>query len=68
LSNNPIPHSRAKHIEMKHHFIRDHVQKGVLDIQFIDTDHQWVDIFTKPLREEIFDFIKNSMDMHFISE
>jgi len=40
LSTNPILHSRAKHIEIKHHFIRDYVQKGVLDIQFIDTDHQ----------------------------
>ena len=35
----PILHSRAKHIEIKHHFIRDYVQKGILDIQFIDTEH-----------------------------
>jgi len=48
LSKNPILYSRAKHVEIKHHFIRDYVQKGVLDIQFIDTDHQWADIFTKP--------------------
>ena len=32
--------SRAKHIEIKHHYIRDYVQKGILDIQFIDTEHQ----------------------------
>jgi len=44
LSKNPIRHSRAKHIEIKHHFIRDYVQKGILDIQFIDTEHQWADI------------------------
>jgi len=49
LSKNPILHSREKHIEIKHHFIRDYVQKGILDIQFIDTEHQWADIFTKPL-------------------
>jgi len=36
LLKNPILHSRAKHIEIKHHFIRDYVQKGVLDIQFIE--------------------------------
>ena len=36
LSKNPILHSRAKHIEIKHHFIKDYVQKGILDIQFID--------------------------------
>jgi len=40
LSKNSILHSRVKHIEIKHHFIRDYVQKGILDIQFIDTEHQ----------------------------
>ncbi|KAK2403016.1 hypothetical protein QL285_052490 [Trifolium repens] len=68
LSKNPILHSRARHIEIKHHFIRDHVQKGTIDIQFIDTDHQWADIFTKPLAIERFDFIKKNLNMHFISE
>ncbi|WJX51639.1 hypothetical protein P8452_37816 [Trifolium repens] len=68
LSKNPILHSRAKHIEINHHFIRDHVQKGTINIQFIDTDHQWADIFTKPLAIERFDFIKKNLNMHFISE
>ncbi|KAK2398040.1 putative mitochondrial protein [Trifolium repens] len=68
LSKNPILHSRAKHIEIKHHFIRDHVQKGTTDIQFIDTEHQWADIFTKPLAIERFDFIKKNLNMHYISE
>ena len=68
LSKNPILHSRAKHIEIKHHFLRDYVQKGVLDIQFIDTDHQWADIFTKPLTEERFNFIKKNLNMHYILE
>jgi len=39
LSKNTILHSTAKHIEIKHHFIRDYVQKGILDIQFIDIEH-----------------------------
>jgi len=68
LSKNPILHSRAKHIEIKHHSIRDYVQKRVLDIQFIDTDHQWADIFTKPLTVERFNFIKKNLNMHFVSE
>ena len=67
LSKNPILHSRAKHIEIKHHFIRDYVQKGLLDIQFIDTEHQWADIFTKPLTVERFDFLKKNLSMHFVS-
>jgi hypothetical protein len=68
LPKNPILHSRANHIEIKHDFIRDHVQKGAIDIQFIDTDRQWDDIFTKPLAIERFDCIKRNLNMHFISE
>jgi len=59
LSKNPI------HIEIKHHFIRDYVQKGVFDIQFIDTDHQWANIFTKPLTVERFNFIKKKIEHAF---
>jgi len=44
------------------------VQKGILDIQFIDTEHQWADIFTKPLTVERFDFIKKNLNMHFVSD
>ena len=62
LSKNPILHSRAKHIEIKHY-----VQKGILDIQFIDLEHQWTDIFTKPLIVKRFDFIKKNLNMHFVS-
>ena len=65
---NPILHSKAKHIEIKHHFIRDYVQKGILVIQFIDTEHQWADIFTKPLIVERFDFINKNLNMHFMSD
>jgi len=68
LSKNSILHSRAKHIEIKHHFIRDYVQKRILDIKFIDTEHQWADIFTKPLTMERFDFIKKNLNMHFVSD
>ena len=68
LSKNPILHSRVKHIEIKHHFIRDYVQKGILDIQFIDTEHQWANIFIKPLTVERFDFIKKNLNMHFVSD
>jgi len=55
LSKNPSLHSRAKHIEIKHQYIKDYVQKGIRDIQFIDIEHQWADIFTKPLAVERFD-------------
>src|SRR4051812_8618356 len=63
LSKNPILHSKAKHIEIKHHFIRDYVQKGVISLNFVDTDHQWADIFTKPLAEDRFKFILKNISM-----
>ena len=65
---NPILHSRAKHIEIKLHFIRDYVHKGILNLTFIDTDHQWAYIFTKPLAEDKFLFILKNLKMDFCPE
>jgi len=61
LSKNPIQHSRSKHIEIKHHFIRDHVQKKDIVLSFVDTENQLADIFTKPLVEDRFNFIKEKL-------
>jgi hypothetical protein len=49
LSPNPIFHGRAKHIKVRHHFLRDHVKKGDIEMKYIDTERQLADIFTKPL-------------------
>ncbi|WJX46324.1 hypothetical protein P8452_33139 [Trifolium repens] len=61
LSKNPIEHSRSKHIEIKHHFIRDHVNKKDISLVFVDTENQLTDIFTKPLVEDRFNFIKEKL-------
>jgi len=50
----PIQYSKTKHIEIKHHFIRDHVQKGEIKIKFVKTKNQLVDLFTKPLARDRF--------------
>ena len=63
LSQNPIQHSRSKHIEIKHHFIRDHVNKSEIELIFVDTKNQLADIFTKPLVEDRFNFIKNKLNI-----
>jgi hypothetical protein len=49
LAHNPVFHGRAKHIKVRHHFLRDHVEKGDIEMKFIDTERQLTDIFTKPL-------------------
>ena len=64
LSKNPIQHySRSKHIDIKHHFIRDHVSNGDITSEFVDTNNQLADIFTKPLNEERMNFIKRELGM-----
>ncbi|GKD05089.1 retrovirus-related pol polyprotein from transposon TNT 1-94 [Tanacetum coccineum] len=54
ISNNPVLHSRTKHIDIMYHFIRDHILKGDIKLHFVPTDLQLADIFTKPLAEPIF--------------
>jgi hypothetical protein len=63
LSKNPILHSRAKHIKIKCHLLCDYVQKGIFHLKFIDIDHQWDDIFTKPLAKDRLTFILENLFM-----
>ena len=61
LSKNPMQHSRTKHIEIRHHFLRDHAQKSDITLEFASTKDQLDDIFTKPLSEEQFVDIKRQL-------
>ena len=61
LSKNPVMHSRTKHIEIRHHFIRDHVQKRDCVVEFVETNKQLADIFTKPLPKETFFNIRREL-------
>ena len=54
ISNNPVQHSRTKHIEIRHHFLRDHAQKRDITLEFVRSEDQLADILTKPLNEEQF--------------
>jgi len=49
LSKYIVHHSRAKHIDIKHHFIRDHVENGDFVLEFVDSENHLADLFTKPL-------------------
>ncbi|KAL3010727.1 hypothetical protein AAZX31_07G159800 [Glycine max] len=61
ISKNPVLHSRTKHIEISHHFIRDHVLKGDVVLEFVDTKNQLADIFTKALSKDTFYNIRREL-------
>jgi hypothetical protein len=54
IAYNPCEHSRTKHIDIRHHFLRDHAIKGDIVISHVRTNEQLADIFTKPLDEKRF--------------
>jgi hypothetical protein len=49
VAKNPVFHKKMRHVERRHHFLRDHVEKGDIEMMYIDTERQLADIFTKPL-------------------
>ncbi|GJU00275.1 retrovirus-related pol polyprotein from transposon TNT 1-94 [Tanacetum coccineum] len=63
LCCNNVQHSRSKHIDIRHHFIREQVEKGVVELYFIRTEYQLADIFTKALPRERFEFILPRLGM-----
>ncbi|XP_073152668.1 secreted RxLR effector protein 161-like [Henckelia pumila] len=63
ITYNPILHSRTKHIEVRHHFIRDHALKKNIRLEYISTEQQTADIFTKPLPETKFSYFRNILGL-----
>ena len=49
ISHNPIQHSKTKHIELRYHFIKDHILKGNIELIFVPTHEEIADVFTKAL-------------------
>jgi hypothetical protein len=62
MADNPVEHSHTKHIAIRYHFLRDH-QKGGIEIAYINTKDQLVDIFTKPLDEKTFTKLRNELNI-----
>ncbi|GJX80275.1 hypothetical protein Tco_0328424 [Tanacetum coccineum] len=58
LSKNPVLHFRTKHIEIRHHFLRDNVQKGNISIEKVSSEDNITDILTKPLKREPFNLLR----------
>jgi hypothetical protein len=63
MSDNPVEHSRTKHIDIRYHFLRDHQQRRDIEIAYVNTKDQLADIFTKPLYEKTFSKLRNELNI-----
>lgn len=52
MAKNPVQHSKIKYINVRYHFLRDYVEKGLIEIVFCGSDEQISDIFIKALERE----------------
>nr|GEW28599.1 retrovirus-related Pol polyprotein from transposon TNT 1-94 [Tanacetum cinerariifolium] len=67
ISCNPVQHSRTKHIAVRYHFIKEHVEKGTIELYFVKTDYQLAYLFTKALPADRFNYLVRRLGMHSIS-
>ncbi|GKA61636.1 retrovirus-related pol polyprotein from transposon TNT 1-94 [Tanacetum coccineum] len=62
ISCNPVQHSKTKHIDIRYHFIKEHVEKGTVEIYFVRTEYQLPDLFTKSLQKERFEYLVHRIE------
>nr|GEZ02243.1 retrovirus-related Pol polyprotein from transposon TNT 1-94 [Tanacetum cinerariifolium] len=67
ISCNPVQHSRTKHIAVRYHFIKEHVEKGMIELYFVKTDYQLADLFTKALPANRFNYLVRLLGMRSLS-
>ena len=63
ICHNPVQHSKTKHIALRYHFIKDHVEDGNVEVHFVRTTDQLADVFTKALPEASFNKILQGLGM-----
>ena len=63
ISLNPVQHFKTKHIEIRYHFIRDHIRRGEIKLKYVNTHDNLVDIFTKPLDEARFRELRHELNI-----
>ncbi|KAI3681509.1 hypothetical protein L6452_36308 [Arctium lappa] len=63
ISANPVQHTKTKHIDVRYHFYKDNVEKGTIELYFVNIYYHLVDLFTKPLDEKRFNFLISKLGM-----
>nr|GFB32172.1 retrovirus-related Pol polyprotein from transposon TNT 1-94 [Tanacetum cinerariifolium] len=67
ISCNPVQHSKTKHTAVRYHFIKEHVEKGTIELYFVKTDYQLADIFMKALPTDRFNYLVCHLGMRSLS-
>jgi hypothetical protein len=65
IAKTPIFNKRMRHLERRHLFLRDHVEKGDIDMRYIGTERQLTDIFTIPLDASCFAVLRGEIDVYY---
>ncbi|KAL8104410.1 hypothetical protein AgCh_028571 [Apium graveolens] len=68
ITENPVQHSRTKHIDIKYHFSREHVMNGTVELHFVPSEKQLADIFTKPQDESTFSRLVSELVIKIMSQ
>jgi hypothetical protein len=63
MADNLVEHSRTNHIAIWYHFLRDHQQRGDIEIAYVSTKEQLANIFTKPLDEKTFTKLRHELNI-----
>jgi hypothetical protein len=63
IAKNLVFHKRMRHLKRRHHFLRDHFEKGDIEMRYIDTERQFSNIFTKPLDSSHFAALRGEIDV-----
>ena len=61
ISKNPVMHAKTKHIAIKYHYVRDLVEDKKVKMEYIHTKEQIVDIFTKPLPKDAYEYLRGKL-------
>ena len=61
MKQNPVFHDKTKHIEVRYHYIKDMVQKVVVNLKYVPTEEQVADVLTKPLSHVKFEYFRDKI-------
>jgi hypothetical protein len=61
LAKDPMLHDRSKHINTRFHYLRDYIINKVVEVKYVKTQDQVTDIFTKPLKHDVFAKIRDML-------